>query len=168
MSNQPAFFLQGARRLHETTEQEIEDAQQRLSLRFPVFLKNYYRLYDTMPIRECNFELDGHEFCLCALVTIAPGGLSMDSLFECAYFQNRVPKGWIPIGLDLSGDYYFYEPLTKMVLLHDQYTDDYVIAGFDLPHFFTELDNSLPTPPEEDGSTEETSSKDEGSNRSIQ
>ncbi len=146
MSNGPQYFLDENAVPYPARPEEIHAVEEKCHIQFPEFLKRYYQIYDSMPIRECNYKFVGKEFCLVNLTTIGPGNLNIEKLLTNEYFHRMVPEGWIPVEIDICGDFFFYDPLTEAIFLIDGTSGAPVIAAFSLVEFFNYLDQSSPEP----------------------
>lgn len=94
----------------------VDSIEQRLGIRFPTVLKEYYLQHNGAEIYESPFICNGSRFCVIEMLTMKYGTLPVDVLCIHQAEADEIPAGYIPFALDEDYDYFYWHKDTGRVV----------------------------------------------------
>ncbi len=110
-------YLHSHQPLETINEQKIKAFEEEFHLQFPPRLKDFYLHYSGSSMESLPFMVNGKRYILDGFHQLFTGSMSAEHILDIYQPSNRLPKGYFPLGVDHSGDDFFYDTLHDEVYL---------------------------------------------------
>ena len=95
----------------------IETVEQKYNITFPYKLKEYYSLYNGVPIKLCTFIINDTEYEVNRILPLISTSLSVDSIAQNDRIDNFISNEWFPFAQDRGGDIYYWNTNNETIAL---------------------------------------------------
>lgn len=114
------------------TKEYIEEVENKLNIKFPEILKEYYLNYNCAELKECKFTIKGisEEFVLDYIIPLNYGTTPFEKVYEWTLSNEAIPKGYIAFAYDICSDEFYWDPTSNKVyyIRHDDVENPVLIC----------------------------------------
>ena len=89
------------------TEEYVKSIENKLNIKFPKVLREFYLEHNGAEIKECNFLLYNMEFLVCSICNLKYGSLPVEKILEYDSKNEYIPNECYPIAEDDINTYYW-------------------------------------------------------------
>lgn len=88
-------------------ENDIDLIEEKLNVKFPKILRDFYLQYNGAYIKECNFEMYDMEFIVLDLYALSYGTMSVEKVMDYDKENESIPNEYYPLAQDDVNTYYW-------------------------------------------------------------
>jgi len=121
----------------------INEMENKMNIKFPAILKEYYMKHNFSNVNECSFSIEGMDFALDCIMPLKYGNVSVEKNYEYVLEDEYIPNNYIPFAVDMTADNYYWDSKNGNVyyISHENVEDPILICN-SVDEFFDILNRS--------------------------
>ena len=100
-------FIKAENEEFNITEEYVRNIENKLNIKFPKSLREFYIEHNGAEIKECKFLLHNMEFLVCSICNLKYGSLPVEKILEYDSKNEYIPNECYPIAEDDINIYYW-------------------------------------------------------------
>ena len=93
----------------------VDRAEERMGVKFPRVLREFYTRYNCSDIKEIPFVVHGIEFCVDFIIPMLNANIHVEKLWEYIQDDAIIPQTFVPFAEDIDGDDFYWDSKTGKV-----------------------------------------------------
>lgn len=136
-------FISGENSEKNVTHEYINELENKLNIKFPDILIDFYTHYNTADIREFSFFVHNLEFSVEFIIPLLYGNVCVEKILSFNESNEYISKTFIPLAEDVDGEDFYWDASNGKVYYLSMENVEHPIPICDsVEQFFEILNNS--------------------------
>lgn len=132
-------FIENEELEKNITNEYIDELENKMNIKFPNILREYYLKHNFANTKECTFKLDGieGEFILDFIIPLKYGTCNFEKEYEYVLENECISNEYIPLAVDMDGDnYYWHSKSGKVYYISHENVENPILICDSVVAFF--------------------------------
>lgn len=121
------------------TNDYIDELENKMNIKFPNILREYYLKHNSANTKECIFRLNGIEekFVLDFIIPLKYGNCNFEKEYKWVLENECISNEYIPLAVDMDGDnYYWHSKNEKVYYISHENVENPILICNSIAEFF--------------------------------